>query len=509
MHRLRSTIVATVAACVIVAVTGCNAGAGEGALRGGAATGDHDRLVLGVTGEPANLDFTTTSGSAIPQILMNNVYQGLVTSDQEGNVVPQLAERWDTSEGGKVYDFTLKKDVRFSNGGEFTAEDVKFSLERIKDEWTTDGGRMNALDHVEVVDDHHARVVLKYPSNQWLLDMTGTVGQMFDEDGVDDLANTTVGTGPYEVTKRIPGDRVTMKLRDDYWGEEPQIKTATFRYFADAVASTNALRAGDVDTLINMQAPDLIPRFEQDPGFDVMEGSSTGEVFLPLNNEEPPFDDPKVRQAINYAVDRQEIVDTAWGGYGQTIGAFVPPTESYYEDLTDMYPHNPAKAKQLLKEAGHEKLSFEMQVPTRPYATSVAEVVQSQLKDAGIDMKITSAEFPAVWLDKVFTKADYQASVILTPEAHDFRITFDNPEYYTRYDNPEAAEQVAEADAASPEVYAEGMRQAVRTVTEDAAAVPLFLMPNITIAAEGLTGIDENAVSESFDITKISWDEEG
>ncbi|MGO2633074.1 MAG: ABC transporter substrate-binding protein [Galactobacter sp.] len=502
-------MVAAVAACMIMAVTGCNAGAGEGALRGGAATGDHDRLVLGVTGEPANLDFTTTSGSAIPQVLMNNVYQGLVTSDQDGKVVPQLAESWETSMGGKVYDFILKKDVTFSNGGEFTAEDVKFSLERIKDNWTTDGGRMDPLDHVEVIDDHHVRVVLKRASNQWLLDMTGTVGQMFDGDGADDLANTTVGTGPYEVTKRIPGDRVTMRLRDDYWGEKPQIKTATFRYFADAVASTNALRSGDVDVLINMQAPDLIPRFEQDPGFNVVQGTSTGEVLLPLNNEEPPFDEPKVRQAINYAVDRQEIVDTAWGGYGQPIGAFVPPTEPYYEDLTGFYPHDPAKAKELLDEAGYDNLSFEMKVPTRPYATSVAEVVQSQLKEVGIDMKITSAEFPAVWLDTVFSKADYQASVILTPEAHDFLITFNNPDYYTRYDNSRTAQQVKDADAASPEAYATGMQNVVRTVTEDAAAVPLFLMPNITIAAKGINGINMNAVSESFDITNIFWDEKG
>lgn len=501
-HRLRRSLTAGLAISALVAMTACSAGAGDDSS---GSDGGKD-LVLGVTGEPANLDFTKTSGSAIPQALMNNVYQGLVTSDQDGEVVPQLAESWEVSEDGKTYDFKLKDGVTFSNGGDFTADDVKFSLERIKDEWTTDGGRMDALDHVEVVDDHHVKVVLKRASNQWLLNMTGTVGQMFDEEGVSDLANDAVGTGPYEVTDRVPGEKITMKLRDDYWGDAPAIETATFRYFADAVASTNALQAGDADLLVNMQAPDLVGTFEKQKGYDVIEGTSTGEVFLPLNNSKAPFKDERVRQAINYAVDRQAIIDTAWGGYGQPIASFVPPTEAYYEDLTDVYPHDVAKAKELLKEAGQEDLTIEMQVPTRPYATAVSEVVQSQLKEAGINVKLVSSEFPAVWLDKVFTKADYQMSVILTPEAHDFPITFDNPDYYTRYDSSDVASEVAKADAGSFEEFGEGMKKAVRTSVDDAAAVPLFLMPNITIATDGLAGIQKNSVSESFDITGISWE---
>ena len=499
--QLRRAAVAGIALAALV-TTGCTAGAGDSGSGGGAQA---DTLTVGVTGEPANLDFTTTSGSAIPQVLMNNVYQGLVRADQDGEIVPQLAEEWTVSEDGTVYDFTLREGVTFSNGGEFTADDVKFSLERIATEWTTANIRMDVLDHVEVIDDHHARVVLKRASNQWLLDMTGTVGQMFDEEGVDDLANTAVGTGPYEVVERVQGDRITLEARDDYWGEAPAMETVTFRYFADAVASTNALQSGDVDLLYNMQAPDLVPQFEGDDQYQVLQGTSTGEILLALNNAEAPFDDVRVRQAIAYALDEQAILDTAWAGYGELIGAFVPPTEPFYEDLTDEYPHDPERARQLLAEAGVENLTIDFDVPTRPYANAVAEVVISQLADVGITANIVSDEFPAVWLDKVFTRGDYQMSVILATEAHDFLTAFNNPEYYLHYDNSKIAPLVEAADAAPFEEYVDGMKEVVRIVTEDAASIPLFLFPNIIIADAGLTGIPANAVTESFDVTGIAW----
>ena len=495
-------LTAALAAASLLTLTACSAGATASSPAGDA----HDASVtIGLTGEPVNFDLTTTAGSAIPQVLMNNVYEGLVALDQDGEIQPKLAESWTVSEDGTIYDFTLQEGVTFANGEEFTADDVKFSLERIATDWKINQGKMALLDHVEVVSPTEARVVLTKPSNVWLYDMTGTVGLMFDPSGVGDLANTPVGTGPYTVIERVTGDHISLAAREDYWTEAPAISEVELQYFADVVASTNAMRAGDVDMLFNMQAPDLIPQFEADEALQVIQGSSNGEILLSMNNRAAPFDDVRVRQAVAYALDRQAIIDAAWAGYGTEIGAMVPPTDPYYEDLTDLYPYDPEQAEELLAEAGVEDLAITFDVPTRPYATAVAEVVVSQLAEVGITATIASAEFPAVWLDKVFTKHDYQMSVILAVEPRDILATFNNPDYYIGYDNSEIAPIAADADAASEEEWIEGMKEVAEITATDVASLPLFLFPNVVVADAALEGIAANAVTESLVLSGLRW----
>ncbi|MFF2300490.1 ABC transporter substrate-binding protein [Arthrobacter sp. NPDC058127] len=502
-----STIVKRIAAAAtataaVIALAACSAGSGSSSSSGGTHA---PSVKIGLTGEPANFDLTATAGSAIPQVLMNNVYEGLVTLDQDGKVQPRLASSWTVSEDRTTYDFKLRPGVTFSNGQAFTADDVKFSLERIATSWKINQSKMSALDHVEVVSPTEAKVVLKAPSNSWLFDMTGTVGLMFDPSGVAKLASEPIGTGPYTITERVQGDHISLTARDKYWGEKPKVTDVRFRYFADAVASTNALRAGDVDMLFNMQAPDLISQFKADKKFQVMQGSSNGEVLLSLNNKAAPFNDVRVRQAIAYALDPQAIIDTAWAGNGKRIGAMVPPTDPYYEDLTGLYPHDPQKAKKLLKDAGAENLSIAFDVPTRPYAKAVSEVVVSQLAEVGIKATITTDEFPAVWLDKVFTKHDFQMSVILAVEPRDILATFNNPKYYIGYDNTTIAPIAAAADKGTTEQWIQGMREVAKKTAEDVASVPLFLFPNVVVANSKLQGIAANAVTESLVLQGLNW----
>ncbi|MGI5189009.1 ABC transporter substrate-binding protein [Promicromonospora sp. CA-289599] len=496
-RRAVGVVVALTTAALVAA---CSAGSGEGT--GGARTD----VVVGLTGEPTNLDLTTTSGSAIPQLLMNNVYEGLVTIDQEGEVQPQLAESWEVNGDRTVYTFTLHEGVRFSDGSPFTADDVVASIGRVQDDWTLSlRSKMDVVREAEATSDTEVAVTLKHPSNSWLFDMGTSVGAMFPDDLSADLATETVGTGPYTVEEVAPGDHITLAAREDYWGEAPAIQDVTVRYFADANAQANAVRAGDIDMAYNMQAPDLLAGLEQDEDLQVIDGTSTGEVLLALNNTEPPFDDLRVRRAVMHAIDRKAVLDTAWAGHGELIGSMVPPTDPYYQDLTDSYPYDPDRARELLAEAGAEDLSITFDVPTRPYAEAVAQVVVSQLKDVGIDAKIVPAEFPAVWLDKVFTEHDYQMSVILHTEARDMLTIFGDPDYYIGYDNPRVTAVAEEADRSSPDQYVAGMQEVARMIVDDAASDPLFLFPNTVVADAGLAGIAANATTESMDLTGLRW----
>ncbi|GAA5225647.1 ABC transporter substrate-binding protein [Paeniglutamicibacter antarcticus] len=468
---------------------------------------DEDKLVVALTGEPVNLDFTTTAGAAIPQAMMSNVYQGLVALDQTGSIRPLLATSWETGNDNKSYTFTLVEGATFSNGAPFDADDVKFSIERVKSDAWLNGlkSKMDVVDDVVVNSPTSVTVNLARPSQAWLYSMTTLVGAMFDESGIEDLANNPVGTGPYALAGWARGESISLTARDNYWGAAPGIPEVTLRYFSDAFATTNALSSGDVDVIYNMQAPELLSSFEANPDYQVIEGTSNGEVILSMNNKAKPFNDKRVRQAVLHAIDNKAVRDTAWNGLGTLVGGPVPPTDPYYEDLTEIYPFDPAKAKALLKEAGAEDLKITFTVPTRPYATAVSKIVQSQLRDVGINAKIRSAEFPAVWLDTVFKRHDYQLSVVLAVEARDVLTMFDDPNYYIGYDNTKIKAEAAAADAADEANYVAGMKSVVRTIVDDAAVDTLFIFPNISVAKAGISGLDANSLTEALSLAPLAW----
>lgn len=498
--RFGLALVATVSSLALV---GCNAGASSS----GSSEARTD-MVIAHTAEPANLDFTTSAGAAVPQALMENVYESLVRIDQEGQIQPALAESWDLSEDRKTYTFKLRKDVKFSSGADFTADDVKFSYERVKsDAWKNAlKAKMDVVDNINVVDDATVEITLSHPSNRWLFDLASLVGAVFDEEGVNDLANKAVGTGPFTVDTFTRGQKIVFAARDDYWGEEPKLDKVTFKYFKDPVASANALKSGEVDVLASLQAPDLLSSFEKEADkYKVVEGTTNGEVLLALNNASGVFKDKKVREAVMYALDEQAIIDTAWSGHGTLIGSMVPPTDPYYEDLTNKWPHDVEKAKKLIEEAGVKDQTVMFTVPNLPYATASANVVVSQLEAVGLKAKVETQEFPAVWLDKTFTNHEYDMSIINHIEARDILTVFGEG-YYTGYDSKKISDIAAKADEGSEEEYTEGMKQVARTITEDAAAGFLFLFPNLVVTNSKVTGVAENQVSDAFRIADLGWE---
>ncbi len=487
------------------AVTGgLAAGCTAGSTAGGP-TATTTTLTVGFVAEPANLDFTKTDGAAIPQALLVNVYEGLVKLDQAGAIVPLLAKSWTISDDRLNYTFELVDNARFSNGRPFTADDVMFSIDRVTKEWTTSlKSKMDVVQELTKVSEHSVQVTLKQPSNSWLYSMATRVGAMFSQTGVDDLANKPHGTGPYRFVEWKRGDAITLEANPDYWGAKPGLDRVVLRYFRDATALNNALLSGGIDVISAVLTPESLGQFADTGRFQVIEGTSTGEVVLSMNNSEAPFDDVRVRRAVRHAINHQELLDTAWAGRGELIGGMVPPSDPWYEDLTGLFPFDPAKAKALLAEAGATDLTVRFRIANLPYATAAAQVVKSQLAQVGITANIEPLEFPARWLDQVFTKADYDLSIVNHVEPRDIVAVFGNPRYYPRYDNAEVQRLFAEADAGTEADQVAKMKQAAKIISEEAAADFLFLFPNLMVATTNVEGLPQNVVSESFDLTGLT-----
>ncbi|MEU8873788.1 ABC transporter substrate-binding protein [Streptomyces javensis] len=500
-HHRRPTrgtgAVAVTLACLLLA--SCSAGS---TATGGSA--GKNSLNIGLTAEPANFDFTKTAGNAIPQALLYNVYQNLVKLDQSGKIQPQLATSWSLSKDRRTYTFHLVKNATFSNGARFTAEDAKFSIERVPSDWTVaQKSQMDVVDTVRAVSPTELKVTLKRPSNDWLYRMTTRVGAMFSRTGVSKLATEPVGTGPYVVKRWNRGDSITLARRDGYWGREPHFKSVTLKYFKDPTALNNALLTGTINVIGDMQSPDTLFRFQNNPKYKVIEGSTNSEVVLSLNNGSGPLRNRKARQAVRYAIDHKALLDTCWGGRGKLIGSMVPPTDPWYQNLTNQYPYDRDKAKKLLEESGEAGHTLRLRIPTLPYAIACGTVVKSQLEQAGFKVRLDQLEFPAAWLSTVFKNADYDMSIIGHVEPRDMQTVFGGKGYYTGYDNPEFRALLKKADQGTKKEQITYMRAAARLLSKDAAADWLFLLPMLTVADKDITGLPVNYVSESMDLTGL------
>ena len=317
------------------------------------------------------------------------------------------------------------------------------------------------------------------------------------------LTETPAGSGPYTLGEWEPGSLVQLVRNEQYWGTPPHFDEANFRFYADPNAMNTAMLNGQLDIISNLTVPQSLGQFQDKERFTILEGYTDGEVVLTMNHKTPALAKREVRQAINHAIDRKAVVQSAWGGKGELIGSMVPPTDPWYEDLSDTYPHDPAKAKELLAKAGHASgLTLRLRVPTIPYATAAARSIQSQLGEVGITVKIEELEF-ARWLDLVFTKHDYDMTIVAHVEPRDLGM-YARKGYYTGYDNPAFDKLMTEAAEGTEEEFVSKQKEAARLLAEDAAADWLFLLPNLIITKPDISGVQADQLSVAFDVTTIA-----
>lgn len=492
----------TSAVVLTMGLAACSAGSSTDSGSGDK-KGKDSGVKVGLVAEPASMDFTKNDGAAIPQVELGNIYETLVKQDQSGKIVPALAKKWTVSKDRKTYTFDLQKGVAFSNGHKLTADDVVWSINQVRSKaWTIAiKAKMDPVAKAEATSPTRVKVTLKQPSNAWLFNMTTRVGAVFAK-GAKDLATKPVGTGPYTFTKWKRGDSIQLTRNAKYWGDKPHFKTVTLKYFKDGTSLNNAMKSSTIDVVGTVQAPESLTEFPK-RDYNVVEGTTNGEVVLSMNADKPPFNDKSVRQAVRHAIDKKALIDTCWAGHGEQIGSMVPPTDPWYEDLTKVTPYDQKKAKSLLKQSGKAGTTIRLRLPSLPYAAACGPVVKSSLEKVGFKVKIDTLEFPAAWLTQVMKGSDYEMSMIAHVEPRDLPTVFGDPKYYTHFKDPKMAQLLKAADTGTPGQEKTNMRKAARLIADDAGADFLFLLPNLMVSDKGITGLPKNAITEGFDLAAL------
>jgi peptide/nickel transport system substrate-binding protein len=466
-------------------------------------------LVVQAATEPPGLDLTATPASATAGVVFYNVQEALVKVDRHGKLVPWLAEKWHTSDN-KNYTFFLKKGVRFQNGREMKAADVKFVFDRAMNPETKHPAvkQYEVIADIIVKDDYTITFALKTTNANFLLTMARQGSVIYPREAVDTLKSEPIGTGPYKVAEWVRGDRIVLAKNADYHAGLPKLDRVTYRFIPDPNAALAALKAGDVDATMFGLGPEHIPDLQKDPRFQVIVGETTNDVIMSMNNSRKPFTDVRVRRAVTYGINKPEVVKGAMFGFGRVLGTNVDPLNPYFVDMSGAMPYDPAKAKKLLAEAGYPN-GFDAVLKVAPqyyYTVRTGEVLADQLQKVGVKIKIEQIEW-GQWLSRVWKDADYDLTIIGHAEAWDVA-NYANPKYYFRYDSPEFQKifqesEVTVDDKARRELYVKIQKKLV----EDAPVVWLYIHPRLVVTKKGLQGLwkDLPAGAGVNDLSEVAW----
>nr|WP_018885077.1 ABC transporter substrate-binding protein [Paenibacillus massiliensis] len=416
---------------VMVGIAGCGGGSNEAAPEPGNEPAPEqdatvqDTLIFGRGGDSVALDpGIVTDGESLK--IAQQVYDTLLSYEPGSTKVqPSLAESWEVAEDGLAYTFKLRQGVKFHDGTDFNAEAVVFNFERWSDpasEYKFEGDSFDYYDsmfgsedsrvikEVKAVDEHTVQFTLNQPQAPFLQNIAmssfGIASPTAVKEKTTNFKSEPVGTGPFVFKEWKRNDSITLEKNPDYWQEGlPKLNKVIVRSIPDNTARFNALQNGEIDIMEDLNADDLTV-LESNANLQKIERPSFNVGYVGFNTKKKPFDDKKVRQALNHAVNKQAIVDAFFGGSAQVAKNPLPPTLWGYNDEIQDYAYDPEKAKALLAEAGYpdgvaEELIFYAMPVSRPYmpdGRKVAEAIQADLEKIGVKVSIQSPEW-ATYLD--------------------------------------------------------------------------------------------------------------
>ena len=328
-----------------------------------------------------------------------HIYDTLIGLDQETNLVPMLAEKWERIDD-VTYKFFLRQGVKFHNGEPFTAADVKYTVERAQ---SPAGSAIRqyseVVDKVEVVDDYTVIMKLKSPFTPFLMSLSHTWGSIVNQKAVEAAGESygmnPVGTGPFKFKSWNKGDRIVLERNDDYWGQKPAYKELIMRAVAESINRTIELESGAVDIAYRVPVTD-IKRVEENPKLTLYRHLENSTSYMGFNCAKAPWDNPKVRQAVRLALDNVGMQKAVFRGTGRAPNAPVAPSVKYSDKDIPYVKRNLEEAKKLLAEAGVQ-LPLKAEIWTNDYKPrrDLATIIQAQLKDVGIELEHKVLEWGA------------------------------------------------------------------------------------------------------------------
>ncbi len=461
---------------------------------------DEQILHLSLDEDPDVLDPKHTS-MAVASAVMDLLYDRLVYIDEDGLPQPWLAESWDIQDDGEVVVFQLREGVEFHDGTPLDAEAVAFSFNRLVDpddpaaqDWIGPLDRAEATGEYEVTlyyDDIYAPIFTQL-STAYL----GIVSPTAVQEMGDDFQRSPVGSGPMQFKSWHPGDRIVLERNEDYqtWREDVDnkgpwhLEQVVYNIVPEPGTRVAALETGDLH--VTEVPPEEYPYLEDDPAFVGMPWrEGTNICYIEFDCENPPFDDVRMRQAVAYALDIEEIVEGALGGYGEANWTPLPVgVPGYDADIGEEYGyhHNPDKAVQLLEEMDlvdttgdgfvdidGEKMELLFWIYPVDHLSKASEIIKGQLADVGIDMEIQTLELGTL-IARVFDREqDFNIMRFTWPDP--VLLTFCHRTGQWLYSNPDVDELLDKADSTlEPEERLEYVRQAQIELLNDAALVPLY-----------------------------------
>ncbi len=467
-------------------------------------------LAIGIESDTDVLD-PHRAGGWVTYRVNRQMYEALVDEDLSKTseeapipeIIPGLAESWEVSEDGLTYTFHLREGVTFHDGTDFDAEAVVFNVKRMSDptfEFYDDrsaGQTVFVWQHlasVSAVDPLTVEMKMTQPFSAFLRLLTqgggGSTGIIsptaLEKYGNDEIADHPTGTGPFRFVDRIRGQRITLERNEDYWGEKPYLDSVVYRPLPDPSTRVSALRAGEVD-MIAVPSPDSVSSLEE-AGFEVATSAPPHLWYLAFNMTDPVFSDVRVRQAVNYAINREGMSADLLQGTTNPAYSVLPPANSAYEASEEYFEYDPDRAKELLAEAGYAD-GFETTLMTSVDGSGqivpvpMAEYIQQDLADVGIRVKLDTTEwitYLTEWAEGIpsGTGMAQMSWGMTTPywlrNVTSSTLQAPNGSNVGHYSNPELDEVMQQAATALDEATADDLwRKAAEIVHEDAALAPI------------------------------------
>ena len=478
---------------------------------------DASTLVMVIENSPTNLD-PRVGLDASSERIDELIFDDLCTRDAHLNVQPGLADRWDVPDP-LTYVFHLHPGVRFHDGRPLTSRDVKWTFDSLLQGKvrSTKATAYHLVDHIDAPDGSTVVFHLKEPFATLLWNLAGGAVGIVPYGSGDEISRHPIGSGPFRFVSAEPDKEVIIERNDDYWGLKAHLPRVRFAVVPDSTTRALELRKGSADIAMTSLAADTVLTLERESNVEVLRGPGTVLGYLAFNTREPILKDPRVRQAVAYAIDRTAIIHYLFRDFARPAYSLLPPESWAYNADVPQYDHNPDRARQLLEQAGYPAVNgvrfhLTMKTSTDESPRLVAAVLQQQLREVGIVLDIRTFEF-ATFLSDVIRGA-YNVHTLRWVGGNEdpdiFEYVFHSARFSpnggnrTYYANPRVDALIDQArrevdQNARKQIYAEIQR----ILADDLPYINLWYFDNVMVHTKRVQGLTLNPAG-NYDFLKTA-----